>query len=235
MKLIDRLIFIAFIVNVFQALLIISLPFILINIPNASDKIISNHGENPYNLTFTFLSFISAIHWGYCIWFLFKYDKYSKSIIPLLVLNILYAPIYYYRVKIKKRPLRNKINKVETAIEDNSLSDSEFIELTRKNIVEILNLWSSKENQLEYEENVPNAQVSIELFEQWNVFYTPDTEVINEAFTVEEIKLLSEFNRELKNIEEELAGEIPPIDKFVETTEWKKLNSQAKNILNELT
>ena len=235
MKLIDRFVFIAFLVNVFQVLFIISLPFILINIPEASDKFFSNHGRNFYNLTFTILAFVSALHWGYCIWFLFKYDKYSKSLIPLFFLNVLYAPIYYYRVKIKKRPLRNKINRVETVVEDKSISDSEFIELTRQNIIGILQLWSSKKEQLEYQENVPTAQVSTELFVQWEDFYTPDTEVMYEAFTAEELIVLKEFDRELKMTEKEFAGEIPPIDTLVETAEWKKLNSKAKDILKKVT
>jgi len=235
MKLIDRVVFIAFLVNVFQAVFIIFLPLILINVPDAFDKFVANQGRNPYNLTFMFLGFISSFHWGYCIWFLFKYDKYSKSIIPLFFFNVLYAPIYFYRVKIKKRPLRNQIKKVQTIIEDKSISDTEFIELTRQNIIGVLQLWSSKEEQLEYQENVPIAQVSAELFAQWDDFYIPDAEVINEAFTAEEISFLRKFDRELEIIWKEFAGTISYIDKFVESNEWQKLNSMAKDILKKLT
>jgi hypothetical protein len=64
-------------------------------------------------------------HLGYCVWFLIKFDRYSKSIFLLGFFNLLYAPIYFYRVKIKKRPLRNKSNKPtqKPDVEDNLITD----------------------------------------------------------------------------------------------------------------
>ena len=52
-----------------------------------------------------------AILLFYNLWFFFRYDKYSSSIIFLIFFNAFYSPIYYYQVKIKKRPLRNKIDR----------------------------------------------------------------------------------------------------------------------------
>ena len=60
-------------------------------------------------LIFFVLNILTFANWLNCLMFLYKYDRYSKSVIPLLILNGLYAPIYYNRVIIKKRPLRNKI------------------------------------------------------------------------------------------------------------------------------
>jgi hypothetical protein len=47
----------------------------------------------------------------YNIWFFYKFDRYSSSIFFLILLNAFYTPFYYYQVKIKKRPLKNKIDK----------------------------------------------------------------------------------------------------------------------------
>jgi hypothetical protein len=50
--------------------------------------------------------------WIYNIRFLFKNDRYSKAIIPLLFFNLFYSPWYYYaRIKNKRKQLNNKINK----------------------------------------------------------------------------------------------------------------------------
>lgn len=235
MKLIDKIAYTTFLINIFALLFyFIGMPFIAITNPNLFFKLAVNQGLNPYNLAMTLLSTAVFFHWGYCIWFLFKYDRYSKSIFPLFFLNAFYAPIYYYRVKIKKRPLRNKINTVKAEQVDNSMNEDEFIELTRKNIVGVIQLWSSKEEQLEYQKSVPIAQVSNELFMQWTDFYTPDAEVIKEAFTSTELELLTKFNIRLTEIAKVLNGNIAYIDKFIGTNEWKELNLLASEILRDL-
>ena len=65
----------------------------------------------------------SFTNWINCIVFLFKYDRYSKSLIQLFIINALYAPIYYYRVKILKRPLRNSIDKSKSDFKINYESE----------------------------------------------------------------------------------------------------------------
>lgn len=213
------------------------MPILFINVPNFFETWTANKGRNPLNMTFSILTLPVLFHWGYCIWFLFKYDRYSKSIFPLFFLNVIYAPIYYYRVKIKKRPLRDKINKpqeIETETEDKSISEEEFIKLNRDNIIGVLKLWSSKEEQLEYQKSVPISQVSSELFGQWDDFYTADSDVLTEAFNEHELDLLSKFDLELTNIGEKIKGGIPLIEEFIKTSEWKKLNLLAQEILKDL-
>ena len=235
MKIIDKITHITFLINIFALLFyLIGIPVIAITNPNLFFKITENQGLNPYNIAMTLLSMTVFFHWGYCIWFLFKYDRYSKSIFPLFFLFAFYAPIYYYRVKIKKRPLRNKIITETVEQLDSSMSESEFIELTRKNIIGVIQLWSSKEEQLDYQKSVPIAQVSNELFRQWVDFYTPDAEVIKEAFNSSELELLTKFNNRLTEIEKALNGNIAYIDKFIDTTAWKELNLLASGILLDL-
>ncbi len=235
MKLIDKITYITFLINIFALLFyLIVMPAIAMTNPNLLFKLTENQGLNPYNFAMTLLSMTVFFHWGYCIWFLFKYDRYSKSIFPLFFLNAFYAPIYYYRVKIRKRPLRNKIRTETVEQVDNGMNESEFIELTRKNIIGVIQLWSSKEEQLDYQKSVPFAQVSNELFGQWDDFYTPDTEVIKEAFSSTELELLSKFDIRLTEIAKVLHGNIAYIDTFIETTEWKELNLLATEILRGL-
>jgi len=236
MKVIDRIAKISYWTTIiFIFFVFILMPIIFINIPDSFEKFNDNKGMNPYYLTLSIISFAVIFLWGYCLWFWYKKDKYSKSIFLLLFFNWLYAPVYYYRVKIKKRPLRNKIKIQEhEQKEDKGISDREFIDLTRENIISVLQLWTSKEEQLEYQESVPIAQVSAELFGQWEDFYTPDSEVIKEAFPPIELRLLEDFEKELTNRANEPNTFLPVIEEYIETDDWKALNTLAKKILNEL-
>lgn len=235
MRLIEKIAYITFWINIFFVLFIFIMPVIIIKIPDLFDLLTANKGLNPYNLTFSFLYLGVAFHWGYCIWFWYKNDKYSKSIFPLLFLTGLYAPLYYYRVKIKKRPLRNKISKpIQIEKEDNSINDNDFIELTRKNIIGVLQLWTSKNEQLEYHKSVPIAQVSTELFGQWDDFYTPDAEVMKDAFKPYELELLKKFDKELTERTNKSNSFLPDIEEYIETDDWKALNLLAKEIITEL-
>ncbi len=69
--------------------------------------------------------------------------------------------------------MNSAINKSKEEIdtEDKSISDDEFMDLTRKLVFGVIDLWASKENQFEYQKNVPIAQVSAELFCQWEDYY----------------------------------------------------------------
>ena len=61
------------------------------------------------NIVYNFLVVPTFLFWIYNIIFLFRHDRYSKSIFLLFFFNFLYSPIYFYKVKIKQRPLINEI------------------------------------------------------------------------------------------------------------------------------
>jgi hypothetical protein len=151
-------------------------------------------------------------------------------------LNAFYAPIYFYRVRIKKRPLRNKINKPqeEIEIEDKSITDDEFTALTRKNVFGVIDLWASEEKQLNYQKEVPIAQVSAELFCQWEDFYYPDSTDFKDAFDKDELELLTEFDKALNNTSDKTPDNLPPIEEFVKTQEWNDMNKKAIEIKKKL-
>lgn len=242
MKVKERLIHICFLINAvlsigFIALFVGIIPLAMIN-PKIPEAIFSLFKNKAFEVVHSVLTMCSIINWIYCLRFWYKYDRYSKAIFPLIFLNVLYAPWYYYQVKIKKRPLKGKL--IETAsdksneTEDLSISDSEFNDLTRKNILGVIDLWASKEKQIDYQENVPMAQVSAELFCQWEDFYSPDSPDFKQAFEKEELEILSDFNKALNDIVEKTSQELPLIEEFVETQEWIEMNKKAIEIQKQL-
>ena len=236
MKLIDRIVFTTYwITIIFILTVFVLMPIIFINVPDSFKIFTENNRMNPYYLTFSIISFAVIFLWGYCLWFWYKNDKYSKSIFLLLLFSWVYAPIYYYRVKIKKRPLRNKLKiKEQKKQEYKGIDEKEFIELTRENIISVLQLWTSKEKQLEYQNSSKESQVSYDLFEQWNDFYTPKAEVMKQAFDENELELLEIFDKKITEKAKDLNNSIPELNEFVETSEWKELNLLSERILTDL-
>jgi hypothetical protein len=236
MRLIDKIAYISFWLSIiFLLFVLIGMPILFMSDFLTVEYISYKNGLNPVNFTFSFLNTVAVFHWGYCIWFLFKYDRYSKSVFPLFFLSVWYAPIYYYRVKIKKRPLRNKaIKPVEPITEDYSISDSEFIELTRNSIIQILHLWASKADQLELQKLLSKDEITPELFNYWSDYSMADSEVISESFNSKEIDLLSEFDMHISNIENKYNGQFPDIEEFQKTPDWDFLNQLAKEISRTL-
>ncbi|RIJ46728.1 hypothetical protein D1614_17525 [Maribellus luteus] len=235
MKLFDKIIFASFIVNLIFIISILFLPAFAILSPEIFDKIFFSDDRAMFNLIAMPLNFIIVFFWGYCIWFLFKYDKYSKSIFPLFFFNMFYAPIYYYRVKIKKRPLRNTINKPESKTPSaNLIEESDFEKMTRESIMGILELWSSKVEQIKYQESQADINVTEELFQQWNDLFIVDSKEIRETFSNQEFALLVQFDKQIHDNYEKLNQNFIELNDFVETDEWKELNLLATKIFKEL-
>ena len=115
------------------------------------------------------------------------------------------------------------------------IGDSEFAELTRDSIFSLINLWASKDQQLDFHRKSPELNISEELFYQWKDSYTTDSEDFKDSFQVKELNLLALFDMELTKIFNRINPNIPDFNDFVETEDWRRLNSIAKEILNELT
>lgn len=106
----------------------------------------------------------------------------------------------------------------------------------RKNLLETLELISSKKDQLEYQRSVPVADVSAELFCWWEGDYQVPKEQdwYKEAFSKEELEILAEFDGVIENVAEKTPQQLPDIEEFVSTTEWQELSSAAATALNNL-
>jgi len=236
MKIIEKVAYIGFWINILLIIGLISILFLPLIGIQFFEMVSSNGGNNPLNILYQVLALFAFIHWIYCLWFLFKYDRYSKSIIPLLIFNVIYAPFYYYQVRIKKRPLKDKIvkpKKVEpNKDEAEEIDDEEFEELTRNNLVETIKLFGSEDYLIELQRNNYNLNILRELINQWNDFYLPESETIPELFTENELDLIVDFDKTLKEKQKTIIDET--IEDLKSNPDWKIINEKAKRTINEM-
>lgn len=74
-------------------------------------EFISSRENTILMLIHSFFGIFAVFLWFYCFYFFYKYDRYSKVVIKLFILNLGYAPYYFYNVIWKqKRSLENKID-----------------------------------------------------------------------------------------------------------------------------
>ena len=125
MKLTDKIGYITFWISLAAVVVFLLLFPSFVFFPGLIRKIVADNGLNPYNITIWLIFFGAAVNWFYCIWFLLRYDRYSFSIVPLFLLGILYSPVYFYRVIIKKRPLRNSINRADGDVQPGNITRDE--------------------------------------------------------------------------------------------------------------
>ncbi|WP_340114201.1 hypothetical protein [Maribellus mangrovi] len=178
----------------------------------------------PIFLIIWLIAFASIV---YCIWFAIRYDKDSNQIFLLVALNALYLPFYFSRMK--------KI-KTEMAIkaESEGVLDSDFLQATKFGVLDILDVWASKERQINFQKSVPESNITKLLFEEWDNYFKIDSSILNEAFTEREIELLNSFDQAITRCFEKIKDEIPSLKEFQETNDFNVLNSVALKIKNEI-
>lgn len=235
MKLIDKIIYYFFWIYLFVILVqLATLPFFIIKPELMEDLIFGEKRELYFQILMPF-AFISTSFWIYCLWFYMKFDSRSNKWFYLLFFNWIYAPIYYYEVKIKKRPLMGSgTDEVNSEMKDNEVTDTEFVELTRQSVYSVIELWSSKESQLDYQGNVSVANVSAELYLQWEDFYFPDSDDFKQSFSKLELEILAEFDKTLNSSIDLTPENLPPIEDFIKTDEWRMMHNKAKEIKETL-
>ncbi|TGD70528.1 hypothetical protein E4634_21000 [Mangrovimicrobium sediminis] len=106
----------------------------------------------------------------------------------------------------------------------------------RKEVFDVLELISSKEEQLDYQEKAPIAYVSAELFNQWEDCYQipKDQDWYQEEFTKEELAIFQEFDKSLEVVADAIPQNPPDIRDFVKTSEWEQLSNAATCAINKL-
>ncbi|MCJ8166594.1 hypothetical protein MKJ04_17245 [Pontibacter sp. E15-1] len=108
------------------------------------------------------------------------------------------------------------------------ISEEEMASRIRKLVLEVIELWSSKEEQLEYQKNVPFVDVSSELFGHWETIYNPDDKLFRMAFNESELKMLADFQDVLDRETTRVTPyHVPNIEHFVYTLEWREINNAA--------
>jgi len=105
MKVVEKITFVLWLINIIGVILLPIIPVLYF-----TDTL----SMETSNLILYIFWYPIVIFWIYNIWYCYKYDRYSSSIFFLFFLNAFYTPFYYYQVKIKKRPLRNEIDREKT-------------------------------------------------------------------------------------------------------------------------
>ncbi len=105
----------------------------------------------------------------------------------------------------------------------------------RQDIIETLQLISSRDEQLDYQRRVPIAHVSAELFCHWADGVYNDGKYLKEEwcrpiFSTIELQSMAEFDEVLNQVAD-ASLTLPPIQQFVLTPEWAKLSEAAATAL----
>ena len=114
---------------------------------------------------------------------------------------------------------------------------NQHINNTRRNIINTLYLISSKEKQLNYQENVPIARVSAELFCQWDEHFPSEKndDLFRETFNEDERMILCEFNEVFERVAEATPNDLPDIHDFIKTDALVQLSKAASIALKKLS
>lgn len=113
--------------------------------------------------------------------------------------------------------------------------DVEIGRTIRNGIISVLELWASKEAQLNYQKDVPIANVPAELFCQWcDDSYHKESPIIGKEFSIKEKEALVQFDEIINRISALTPEELPGITEFIETNEWKIINQAAIETLPKI-
>nr|WP_321406857.1 hypothetical protein [uncultured Carboxylicivirga sp.] len=113
------------------------------------------------------------------------------------------------------------------------IEESDYGELTRKSLIGIVELWSNKDEQLSYQKENPDFNITEELFIQWEELFS-QWKNISMFFTKEEQDKLVEFDIAVKNGQASLKPLYPPLDIFMKQSEWNTINKIAIKIIAHL-
>jgi hypothetical protein len=104
--------------------------------------------------------------------------------------------------------------------------------ISRRLINEHLQLLSSKEEQLQYQRNVPHVNIITELVCCWfDDAYWPDDETFCSGFSKEELLAMAEFSGVFEAVLASMQSEVADIAVYVETPQWSQLLHAAHNTL----
>jgi hypothetical protein len=104
---------------------------------------------------------------------------------------------------------------------------------SRQNIIDTLELFASKDAQLEFQRRVPFVDVSTELFCHWDSHYIVDQPWFLEAYSSDELKAMADFKKTLEEVYASF-NKLPPIQEFVLTAEWARLSKAAAVVLDRI-
>ncbi len=108
----------------------------------------------------------------------------------------------------------------------------EVVEQLRENTFASLALFASRKMQLDYQNDVPYADIMSELFARWDDTYGHDSSGFKALFNAREQELLDDFDALI--IEVCASEEASNLNEFIDSPNWQKLSRAARAILAEL-
>jgi hypothetical protein len=105
-------------------------------------------------------------------------------------------------------------------------------ETPKPRIIGILQLWASKEEQLEYQRSVPIAHVTAEMFCFWDEVFWPDDAELRAEFSQSEWTALLRFDSVFERVFKLLPpGPSPTITEFIQWPHWLRISKAAARAL----
>lgn len=102
----------------------------------------------------------------------------------------------------------------------------------RKSVHNVLSLLSSKQQQIDFQQNSPSVNVALEILCLWfDELYNPGTPLFQKSFTKLEFDLLQEFNQYYSLRK----GKLPEsLNDLHDDADWKIIMHEAKSILDTI-
>ena len=113
---------------------------------------------------------------------------------------------------------------------------NQLCENYRNETFDTLKLISSKAEQLDYQNKVPIAHVSAELFCSWESCYqdVKNRDWYQSTFSKKEFEVLKRFDVIFEQVCSETEENVPYITEFIQSKQWLTLSKAAKLALLEL-
>jgi len=112
------------------------------------------------------------------------------------------------------------------------MDNAEFRLVMRGNIRDTLDLWSSAEQQLRYEADVPHVYVPIEMFSWWfDDHYHPDSPDWFAFFSAAEVEAMTQFNAVLEASDDTLEAALESgasVARLQELSLWRAFMEAAR-------
>src|SRR5262252_3172902 len=100
-------------------------------------------------------------------------------------------------------------------------------------IIEILELLASPEQQLAYERNLPHVDTSAEMLCMWfDDHYRPDDMFFSSCFTADELAVLAEFHRFYEERSKELPESRGTIRTWLASRVWREIMMKANETIS---
>ena len=102
----------------------------------------------------------------------------------------------------------------------------------RGRIIEVLELISNPEAQLEYQKRASFVKVAAELFNQWDESYHPTDPCFLGQFGSSELAALAVFAGVIDEVADATPAQLPPLVDFMKTKHWERLVLSARVALS---